>query len=486
MKGIEQNIKKALIVLLVAFGFLAAYYCYILFFYSDRWFANSYNPRVRMDAWDPKTVPGDIKDRNGRLLASTIKERRQNPDTKQEQTYYYRSYLGGGQQAESISHVVGYNNAKYGRSGVEALQVRYLMGHNNPFFEKIYQKIFLDKEIGNTIHLTIDIDLQQYIHELLGKYKGSVVAMDGQTGEILAMVSHPSFNPNNLVEDLTGDVLVSRATEGLYIPGSIFKILVSASALENMEDVVSSNFDCQGTYRIGSQDISCYGGEAHGHVDLTKAMVVSCNGSFADIGTKLGNEKLLKTAVAFGFNQEFIFPDLKLAASRLPLKTNTSEEKLALTSIGQGDVQVTPLHIAMIASAIANDGVMMEPKLVYKVIGRTGQSQKSVKPKVYRRPMNQENAETMRTMMEDVVSQGTGKAAAIKGKQVAGKTGTAEVKTKDSEIRNNAWFIGFVPGSKSNIAVAVVIEDLPSGQTGGKVAAPLAGKILKKALDLGY
>lgn len=486
MKNLHQNLKKGVVILLGAFVLLATYYCYTLFFYRDRWFANSYNPRVRLDSWGPRVIPGDIKDRNGKLLATTVKENRKNPDTNEKQIYYYRSYLDGKKQAQSVAHVVGYNNPKFGRSGVEALQVRYLMGYNNPFYEKIYQKVFLSEEVGNTLYLTIDIGLQQYIDSLLGKYKGSVVLMNANTGEILAMVSHPTFNPNNLDDNLTGDILVSRATEGLYTPGSIFKTIVAVSALDNLDGVLDTTFDCQGSIEIGSQAISCYDGEHHGHIDFFQAMAVSCNGYFARIGKELGKEKLLKTAESFGFNQDFIFPDLKLIASSLPLKKSISEEKMALTSIGQGDVQVTPLHMAMVASAIANEGVMMEPKLVNKVIGRNGNVQKILDPKVYRKPISQENAMIMQDIMKTVVKQGTGRAAAVKGEQVGGKTGTAEVVGKDSEVRNNAWFIGFMSGSKSDVAISVVLEDLPSGQTGGKMAAPMAGKILKKTKDLGY
>ncbi len=485
MQGLERNLKKGLAILLIAFILLGVYYGYILFFYSDRWFANSYNPRVKLDAWEPKVIPGDIKDRNGKVLATTIKEKRLNPETKQKQVYYYRSYLGGTEQAKSIAHVVGFNDAKLGRSGVEALQVKYLMGYNNPFYEKIYQMIFLPQEVGNNLHLTIDIDLQQYIDKALDKSKGSVVVMDAETGEILAMVSHPNFNPNRL-DNIEGDILLNRATEGLFMPGSIFKVIVAASALDNLESISSIRYDCQGVIETGSRSISCYGGESHGQVDLNQAMTLSCNGYFVDIANKLGKEKLLKTAEAFGFNQDFIFPDLKLAASPLPLKGNVSGEKLALISIGQGDVQVTPLHMAMVASAIANDGIMMEPKLVYEVVGRSGRIQEKLQSKIYRKVMSRENAKIIQGMLENVVNIGTGKGAAIKGWQVAGKTGTAEIDNGNSEIRNNAWFIGYVSGNKSKIAVAVVIEDLPAGQTGGKLAAPLAGKILKKALDLGY
>lgn len=486
MKSIERNIKKVLIILLAAFVLLAGYYCYVLFFYSNRWFANSYNPRVRMDAWEPKVILGDIKDRNGNILAATKKEIRKNSNTNEKQDYYYRSYLDGKDLAKSISHVVGFNNSEFGRTGVEALQVRYLMGYNNPFYEKIYQKVFLDKEVGNSILLTIDSSLQQYVDDILGSHKGSVVVINYETGEILSMVSHPTFNPNSLEGNVTGDVLLNRATEGLYIPGSIFKVIIAASALDNLENAMSDTFDCQGEVAIGSQKVSCFDGKAHGQVDLTQAMALSCNGDFARIGVELGRDKILKTGEAFGFNQEFIFPDLKVAASRLPLKKNITKEKLALTSIGQGDIQVTPLHMAMVASAIANDGVMMEPKLVYEVVGRNGRVQESLEPRIYRKPMGEENAEIMKNMMEAVITEGTGKSAAIKGKRIAGKTGTAEFANEDSEIRNNAWFIGFVSENKSKIALSVVLEDVPSGETGGKAATPIAAKIMKKAVDLGY
>ncbi|NLJ41750.1 MAG: penicillin-binding protein 2 [Clostridiales bacterium] len=485
-KSVESNIKKSLTALLIAFVFLGAYFCYALLFYGDRWFANAYNPRVSLDAWEPKVVPGDIKDRKGKLLATTIKERRKNPDTNEKQSYYYRSYSGGHKEAASLSHVVGFNNPRYGRSGVEALQIRYLMGYNNPIYERIYQKVFLSEEVGNALHLTIDTDLSKYIDSLLGSHKGSAVVMNAQTGEVLAMVSHPTFNPNNLDGGLTGDVLVNRATEGLYAPGSIFKIIVAATALDNIEDVLDYSFECHGQITIGNHSISCSEGKAHGQVDLARALEVSCNGYFAELAIRLGGEKLIKTGETFGFNQDFIFPDLKLVASRLGIKANTDDKGLALSAIGQGNVRVTPLHMAMVASAIANDGVMMEPKLVYEVVGRTGKTQKQLQPSIYRKSMGEENASIMQDILQTAVFQGTGKAAAVKGRQVAGKTGTAEILDKESNIRNNAWFIGYMFGEKSKIAVAVVLEDVDPGQTGGKAAAPLAGKIFKKAIDLGY
>ncbi|HZJ82425.1 MAG TPA: penicillin-binding protein 2 [Clostridia bacterium] len=486
MNGIHKNIRKSLILLLGGFIILSLYYCYTLFSYGDRWFANSYNPRVRMNGWEPKVIPGDIMDRNGRILATTLKEIRKNPETGEKQEYYYRSYLGGKEKAKAISHVVGFNHPEFGRSGSEALHVRYLMGHNNPFYEVIYQKVFLSKEMGNTLFLTIDNELQQYIDSVLGNKKGSAVVMDAKTGEMLAMVSHPTFNPNNLEADIDGDVLVNRSTEGLYAPGSIFKVILASSVLDNTDLFLDNTFNCEGETMIGSEKIGCFNGQEHGEVDLKQAMIVSCNGSFAHMGVELGRERLLKTGKAFGFNEDFIFPDLKLAASRMPLKAGIPKEKLGFTSIGQGDIQVTPMHMAMVASSIANDGVMMEPKLILKVLSRNSNEQKTLKPKRYKRTIEPENVVKLKDMLEAVVTEGTGKAATIKGKIVAGKTGTAEVMTEDSEIRNNAWFIGYVESKTSNIAISIVLEDLPPGETGGKTAAPMAGQILKKAIDLGY
>lgn len=479
MDRYKNNMKIALSILIVMFFLLAGYMGYALFFYGNRWFSSPYNTRVRMSSAQPRIIVGDILDRNNVILATTKEGTYTDSRTGESKEGYYRQY---DDRARYAAHVVGYHSER-GRSGAEAFHIKYLMGYNNNIFERIYQKAFLSKEQGNNIALTIDIRLEEYISKLLGDRKGSVVLMNPKTGEILGMVSSPSFNPNNM-SNLETDNLIDRSVQGLYPPGSIFKIITAKGALDNIEDIDSWSYNCTGSLKIGDREVSCYGGEAHGEVDLTKAFIYSCNGAFAELAGEIGWKKLLSAGEKFGFNKNFLFGDIKINDSKLNINKSISDIDLAWTSVGQGTTLVTPMHMAMMVSAIANDGIMMEPKLLYNVIGRRGSVQRELEPKQYLKTMEPEDAKYMQGIMEGVVKEGTGRGAGVGGISIGGKTGTAEVKsTKDSTISPHAWFVGFAPIENPSLAIAVIVEN--SG-TGGKVAAPMAGQILKRAQELGY
>ena len=216
--------------------------------------------------------------------------------------------------------------------------------------------------------------------------------------------------------------------------------------------------------------ISCYDGKAHEEVDLASAMIYSCNGAFAQLGNQIGWKELLETGKKFGFNKNFLFSDIMVYDSSLNIDKTTSKEELGWTAIGQAETLVTPFHMAMVAAAVANDGVIMEPKLLYSVVGRNGRAQKGVEPKVFSEAMTKESARVIKEMMVRVVSEGTGRSANVGGVSIGGKTGTAEVKsTTESQTLPHAWFIGFAPTEDPTLAIAVVVEN--SG-TGGRVAAP--------------
>jgi len=481
---IKKNTIGVLLVLTALYLSLIAYFCYAVLFYGSRWFADSYNTRVKMDEKNPRIIPGNITDRNGVMLAETKSELVKDSSTGKEERYYFRAYHD---KATSVAHVVGFNHSKYGRSGVEALYIYYLMGYNNSLIEKIYQKAFLPQERGNDVALTVDFRLQDYASQLMKKQgkKGSVVLLNPQTGEILAMVSYPTFNPNNM-DKVDDDSLVNRATQGLYPPGSVFKLVTAAAALESIENVLEREFNCTGTAEFNGTKIQCYKGEAHGVLDLAQAMAVSCNTTFAGLGTEIGWKDLLQTGKKFGFNDDFLFSDIRVKQSNLPINYRTSKQEMAWTAVGQGKVLVTPLHMAMIAAAIANDGVMMEPKLLYSVVGRNGNVQKQLEPKVYGKVLDKENAEILKSMMAKVVLEGTGKQARSNRITIAGKTGTAEQGSKDQQNKNLAWFVGFAPSDTPRLAIAVLLEHVGQGETGGTQAAPLARKVFEKAVELGY
>lgn len=481
---IKRNSIGVLLVLTALYLSLIAYFCYAVVFYGSRWFSDSYNSRVKMDETNPRIIPGSIMDRNGVVLAETKEEVVKDPTTGKSERYYFRVYHD---KAASVAHVVGFNHSKYGRTGVEAFYVYYLMGYNNSLIEKIYQKAFLPQERGNDVVLTVDFRLQDYITQLLkqqGK-KGSVVLLNPKTGEILAMVSYPTFNPNDM-DNVDDDSLLNRATQGLYPPGSVFKVVTAAAALENIENIGERKFNCTGAVEFDGTRVQCYKGEAHGEVDLAQALAVSCNTTFSNLGVEIGWKSLLKMGKKFGFNEDFLFSDIRMKMSSLPITYKTSKPEMAWTAIGQGKVLVTPLHMAMIAATIANDGVMMEPKLLYKVVGRNGDTQKQLKASVYRKVLNEESARILKDMMIKVVQEGTGKQAQSGVITVAGKTGTAEEGTKDQQNRNLAWFVGFASVDNPTLAIAVLVEDVGEGETGGTQAAPLAKKVIEKAVELGY
>ena len=469
MKQIKRNIRGSLFILLGLFLLLTGYFFYNLFVYSDRWFSDPNNTRVKIDMNNPSILPGNIQDRNREVLVETKSSLR-----KDGTTTYYRSYH---EDSRYAAHIIG--SKKYG-IGAEALYIRYLLGYNNNLFERIYQKAFLDQEVGNNVILTIDMRLQKYISQVMGSYKGSVVLMDPRTGEILAMVSLPSFNPAQETEEPEEESLFNKASYGKYPPGSLMKIVTAAAALESMKDIGEYTVECKGSTDISGVKVNCYDQEVHGQVNFSRAMEVSCNAFFAQLSLDLGWKQLRETGEAFGFNEDFLFSDIKTARSELPLTRNTDNEELAWSGIGQGKVLVSPLHIALIASSIANGGAMPEPKLIYGIQTRNGNVRLQSKSRTISTPVSPETAKALTDMMIGVVENGTGHSAQTTGMLIAGKTGTAETQAGQTP---HAWFTGFAPADHPTLAISVILEN---AGTGGTKAAPIAGKILREAVRLGY
>jgi len=464
-------------VLLGLYAVLGGYFAYGQIFYGNRWFARSSNPRSHFVTKDPSVIPGDILDRDGEKLAYSVTNTYQD---EQGQTHLTleRDYHP---DIRSTSHVVGFQDPDKGQAGAEAFYSRYLLGYNNNVLESIYQKVFLHQEVGNTVQLTIDLGLQKDVTRIMGGRAGSAVILDAATGEVYAMVSLPNFNPED-VGGVEGDDLVNRATEGRYAPGSVMKIVTAAAALENIPDIGSRTWKCEGTVDVEGQTIPCYGGESHGVIDLDTAFAESCNTAFARIGVEVGWQGLRKTAESFGFAYPFLFSDMQLSESRLPKEDELPADRLAWSAIGQDDVLVTPMHMAMIAACVGNGGVMMEPRMLKAVYNRNDKVIRQPNPKKFRGVLAPETAARLKEMMALTVESGTGTRAAVPGLAVYGKTGTAE-KTVDGQPANNAWFVGFAEKDGKTIAIAVVIEDASPGETGGGVAAPKAGEMLQSAFQ---
>ena len=334
--------------------------------------------------------------------------------------------------------------------------------------------------IRDNVVTTLNYDLQDTAYEALGKYDGAIVVMEPSTGKILAMVSKPDYDPNNIAEDwdeLTAEdsessVLLNRATQGLYPPGSVFKIFTTLEYVHENSDYEDYSFDCNGKFTEGDSVIHCYKNKRHGQEDLIGSFADSCNSSFASLGLTLDSDSFTELCDSLLFN------------TSLPLRFESSKSSFSLdadadvptvleTSIGQGKTLVTPMHMALVVSAIANDGVLMNPYLIDHTENYNGIVVDAYEPTEYGTLLSAEDASLMQTFMREVVEDGTGERLLGQSYTAAGKTGTAEFST--SSKASHAWFVGYAHREdKEDIAVAVIVEDSGSGS---EYAVPIAKKI---------
>ena len=334
---------------------------------------------------------------------------------------------------------------------------------------------------GYNLNLTIDNKIQKAAYNALKGRCGSAVAMNPATGEILAMVSLPDFDPNaesleknwgNIVESEQSPLL-NRATSGLYPPGSTFKIVTSAVAFENR--MTDRTFNDTGKFVLGTLTVNNYNNESLGNISFNEAFKYSSNQVFCSLGAELGGEKLSTEASKFLIGNDIAF-DIETAKSRIGYKSFT-EKDAALFAIGQGKLLVTPLNMLLVCSAVANIGKIVSPHLVGSVTKESGMLIQAGSKKTVAELLTSECAAYLKELMTETVNSGTGKGAKINGVTVAGKTGTAE----NEKEKSHSWFVGFAPAENPQIAVAVVLEN--DGGSGGKTAAPVAKAIMESAID---
>ena len=410
---------------------------------------------------------------------------------------YQRTYVDG----ELYAPVTGFYSIVFGRTGVEQAQNSLLSGSDDAlFWNRLGDLVEGQEQQGAAVELTIRAALQTAAAEALGNQRGAVVALDPRTGEVLAMVTSPSYDPNLVAghdsravnenyQTLLNDPdqpLINRAIAGdTYPPGSVFKLVVAAAALESGYEPESALYaPDELELPLTTATITNYGGSSCGPeetVTLQDALRISCNTAFADLGMGLQWGVVERKALEFGWTDQFSIP-LSVASSQLPQDPN--EPQTAMSSLGQFDVRATPLQLAMLAAAIGNDGTLMTPYMVKSVRSPDLQVIETPQPQIYGQPLTQSQADALTQMMIAVVEDGTGKAARIDGVVVAGKTGTAE---SGSDAPPHALFVAFAPADNPIIAVAVIIEnggDLGSEATGGRVAAPIARAVIEAALAL--
>lgn len=443
------------------------YFAYFLMVKSEDFINNPYN--TRQETFAETVVRGKILAADGEVLAET----KVDSEGKETRVYPYDTMF---------SHIVGYSTEKYGRAGIESWANFNLLRSNTNFLQKTVDEVTEEKSIGDNVVTTLNPLLQEIAFRALGDYKGAVIVMEPATGKLLAVASKPAFDPNTIAEnwdtivaDEYGEsVLVNRATQGLYPPGSTFKILTTlAYVREHPEDYEAYSYTCSGQIQEGNSKLSCFSGEVHGTVNLKQSFSESCNTSFANIGLNIDKEDFAKTCNDLLFNQALPVEKMDSSKSSFVLNKDSSTSEIMESAIGQGQTLVTPLHMLMITSAVANDGVLMKPYVIDHTETYDGTTVKTYRPQAYGNLMTEAEASLLQDYMSEVVESGTGTKLKGMSYTAAGKTGSAEFgKIKG---QSHAWFVGYASREdKEDIAVAVIVE---GAGIGSAYAVPVAKEV---------
>ncbi|HWQ43445.1 MAG TPA: penicillin-binding protein 2 [Desulfosporosinus sp.] len=425
----------------------------------------------RLILMESRVTRGGIFDRNGEIIAQTQISKGKN----------VREYPKG----ELFEPLLGYSTVKLGAHGLEGSTADWLLGIKNATPTQVVQQLFALPRPGDDVVLTLDSRLQSVADDALKGKMGAAVAINPQTGEVLALVSQPSYDPTNLEQNWND--IISRKEErplenrafSLFPPGSVMKVVTSAALFRsgiNTTDLYNST----GSAIINGQTINEQNGRAFGWVNYNMALANSCNAYFATFGVQAGDKNFLAAVKGFGFGQkiplELDVPTSSITkAEKLPAKLTTN--LLAASAFGQGEVLVSPFHMALIAAGIANQGVIMTPHLVERVLDPSQTVIFEQKPQPWLTALSKEEADKITSAMVTAVNDGTAAPGALPDVQVAGKTGSAE---PGGDVPTHGWYIAFAPAEAPRIAVAVMVEH---GGTGGGSAAPIARQIMQEALS---
>jgi peptidoglycan glycosyltransferase len=471
---VNLRIRHLFGLVIVLFGLLVGFTSYWSVFDAEGLEANSANKRLLLE--EQRIRRGLIFARDGAVLA-------RNRVTGRGSTRFFERVYP---TAKLFSHVIGYSFVERGRAGLERFDNDDLTGETDEFTSIIDDLRGKERE-GDDLITALDPGAQRVAIEALAGRPGSVVAIEPQTGRVRAMVSVPDFDPNRIpnafseLNKAPQSPLFNRATQSGYPPGSTFKVVTATAALDTGAFTPQSALDGKSPKEIGGVPLTNFGGQSFGSVPLTTALTKSVNTVWAQVGERLGKDTMYKYMRRFGFNSK---PPIDLPGDELRTSAvfdgakvldDSDAVDIGRVAIGQERLLVTPLQMAMVVSAIANDGSLMRPHLVQEVRDQDGRTVREVEPSEQSEVMKAATARTLGAMMSQVVEEGTGTAAALAGIDVAGKTGTAEVGGT-----NQAWFIAFAPVGDPRVAIAATVERT-TGQ-GGTVAAPIAKRVMETLL----
>lgn len=466
-KSKKQNKNKEFAV--IAYLFLGMFLCLMLYmvyfqvFKSEDFINSPYN--TRQDTFSSYVVRGEIQSADGKVLAETITDAAGNET---------RNYPYG----DMYAHVVGFSTN--GKSGIESTMNFNLLRSHSFIVERVINELKGEKNTGDNVVTTLESNLQETAYYALGNYDGAVIVMEPSTGKILAMVSKPDFNPNTIEEDwaaITAEdneesVLLNRATQGLYPPGSTFKIITTLEYIRENPDYEDYSFECTSEYTQEGTTIHCYKNIVHGTESLMDSFSNSCNASYASLGLDLNRTSFRELCSDLLFDKK-LPGNFETSKSRFSMDEDTPDGIAMQTVIGQGETLVTPLHMLLITSAIANDGVLMKPYVVDHTENNDGVEVKNYKPAVSSELISKEEAGLMQEFMGKVTEGGTASALNGQSYEVYCKTGSAQFSTDTSE--SHSWFTGYAHrDDKEDIAVVVIAEGAGSGSA---VAVPIAKQI---------
>lgn len=467
-------------------GFIAVFAMlnYVQFFKADAIASNRANTRALLAEYSIK---------RGNIATSDLVTLARSTPTN-DRLKYLREYPGG----PLFAQVTGYYSHIYGTDQIERSFDDFLLGEAGEIsMQEIEDRLFGGEQKGDNVILTVDSRLQEAARAALGDNRGAVVAMDPQTGEVLALWSNPSFDPgplashdgkeakrawNQLDPQSATSPLINLATLRRYPPGSTMKVVSAAAALENganpdtmYEDPVALDLPLTDLTLRNFTRTACTGA---GQIDLFTALEISCDTTFGIIGLRLHDE-IQEMAEAMGFNESIEF-DVRNAPSVYPDIEDDNAPFRAFAAIGQGDTDATPLQMALVAATVANGGEVPRPRLVKQIVDTSGGTVQRFEPETLGEAMSSDTARELTEMMVAVVASGTGTSAQIEGVEVAGKTGTAQ--TGREGENPHTWFISFAPANDPQIATAVIVENggaFGSEATGGAVAAPISRAVME-------